>query len=177
MFGDAKRSKILIYSAVFTALIAAGGWISVPLFAVPFTLQTLFVLLAAVVMKKYAMIPAALYVLLGTAGLPLFHNGTSGIGIILGPTGGFLIGFIFMALAAGLFFERGKISSDVIGLITATAVSYVFGVSWFMISSGANLTAALISCVVPFLIGDIIKSAVTETVCLRLRKTKGETAD
>lgn len=177
MFGSAERSKIIIFSAVFTALIAVGGWISVPLFAVPFSLQTLFVLLSAVVMKKYAVIPAALYVILGAVGLPIFHNGTSGIGIILGPTGGFIIGFIFMALVAGLFFEREKISSDIIGLFSAAIISYTFGVSWFMISSGANLLAALISCVVPFIIGDIIKSVIAEIVCLRLRKSKGEFSD
>ncbi len=87
------------------ALITVGGWISIP-FIVPFTLQTLFVLLAASVMKKYAVIPAALYVLFGTLGLPLFHNGTAGIGILLGPTDGFLIGFILMAFTAGLFFSK-----------------------------------------------------------------------
>ena len=58
MYGDEKRSALLTYSAVFTALITVGGWISVP-FVVPFTLQTLFVLLAASVMKKYAVVPAA----------------------------------------------------------------------------------------------------------------------
>ncbi len=105
MYGNEKRSALIIYSAVFVALITVGGWISIP-FIVPFTLQTLFVLLAASVMKKYAVIPAALYVLFGTLGLPLFHNGTAGIGILLGPTGGFLIWFILMAFTAGLFFSK-----------------------------------------------------------------------
>ncbi|MDD2471118.1 MAG: biotin transporter BioY [Methanocorpusculum sp.] len=171
MYGDEKRSGLIIYSAVFVALITVGGWISIP-FVVPFTLQTLFILLAASVMKKYAVIPTALYVLFGTFGLPLFHNGTSGIGILLGPTGGFLIGFIPMAFIAGLFFSKKSLSLDITGLCLATVVCYAFGVVWFMISAGATLWAALITCVIPFIAGDIIKIAAAELVTLRLRKSE-----
>jgi len=176
MYGNEKRSQLIIFSAVFVALITIGGWISIP-FIVPFTLQTLFVLLAAAVMKKYAMIPTTLYVLFGTLGLPLFHNGTAGIGILLGPTGGFLIGFIVMAFIAGLFFSKKSVPFDLIGLCLATLVCYIFGVAWFMISSGATLWAALISCMLPFIAGDIIKIAVTELVTLRLRKSEGHGYD
>lgn len=171
MYGNEKRSSLIIYSAVFVALITVGGWISIP-FVVPFTLQTMFVLLAASVMKKYAVIPTALYVLFGTLGLPIFHNGTSGIGILFGPTGGFLIGFILMAFIAGLFFSKKTLSADITGLILATLLSYIFGAGWFMISSGASLLAALIACVVPFIIGDIIKITAVELITLRLRKSE-----
>ncbi len=171
MYGNEKRSSLIIYSAVFVALITVGGWISIP-FVVPFTLQTMFVLLAASVMKKYAVIPTALYVLFGTLGLPIFHNGTSGIGILFGPTGGFLIGFILMAFIAGLFFSKKTMSADITGLVLATLLSYIFGAGWFMISSGASLLAALIACVVPFIIGDIIKITAVELITLRLRKSE-----
>ncbi|RBQ24813.1 MAG: hypothetical protein ALMCE001_09880 [Methanocorpusculum sp. MCE] len=156
---------------MFVALITVGGWISIP-FVVPFTLQTMFVLLAASVMKKYAVIPTALYVLFGTLGLPIFHNGTSGIGILFGPTGGFLIGFILMAFIAGLSFSKKTMSADITGLVLATLLSYIFGAGWFMISSGASLLAALIACVVPFIIGDIIKITAVELITLRLRKSE-----
>jgi biotin transport system substrate-specific component len=171
MYGNEKRSGLIIYSAVFVALITVGGWISIP-FVVPFTLQTMFVLLAASVMKKYAVIPTALYVLFGTLGLPIFHNGTSGIGILFGPTGGFLIGFVLMAFIAGMFFSKKTLSADITGLILATLLSYIFGAGWFMISSGASLLAALIACVVPFIIGDIIKITAVELITLRLRKSE-----
>src|SRR5512136_390785 len=105
MFGDLDRSRKIGYSAVFIGLITLGSWISVPWIPVPFTLQTLFVLLAGAVMKRYAVIPVSLYVILGALGLPLFHNGIAGIGVLLGPTGGYLIGFIFAALATGLAYE------------------------------------------------------------------------
>lgn len=169
MYGDEKRSALLMYSAVFTALITVGGWISVP-FVVPFTLQTLFVLLAASVMKKYAVIPAALYVMFGTLGLPLFHNGTSGLGILLGPTGGFLIGFIPMAFIAGVFFSKKTRAADISGMVLGTLVCYFCGTLWFMVSAGASLPAALITCVIPFIAGDAVKIAAAEMVTLRLRK-------
>lgn len=75
-----------------------------------------FMLLAAAVMKRYAVIPVGLYVLLGTLGLPIFHNGTAGIGILLGPTGGFLIGFVVMAGIAGLLFEKQSVRYDLLAL-------------------------------------------------------------
>ncbi|HJJ35399.1 MAG TPA: biotin transporter BioY [Methanocorpusculum sp.] len=169
MYGDEKRSALLMYSAVFTALITVGGWISVP-FVVPFTLQTLFVLLAASVMKKYAVVPAALYVMFGTLGLPLFHNGTSGLGILLGPTGGFLIGFIPMAFIAGVFFSKKTLAADISGMVLGILVCYFCGTVWFMVSAGASLPAALITCVIPFIAGDAVKIAAAEMVTLRLRK-------
>ena len=169
MYGDEKRSALLMYSAVFTALITVGGWISVP-FVVPFTLQTLFVLLAASVMKKYAVVPAALYVMFGTLGLPLFHNGTSGLGILLGPTGGVLIGFIPMAVIAGVFFSKKTRAADISGMVLGILVCYFCGTVWFMVSAGASLPAALITCVIPFIAGDAVKIAAAEMVTLRLRK-------
>ena len=64
-------------------------------FLIFLTLQTLFILLAGVVMKRYAILPVSLYVILGALGLPVFHSVVTGFGILLGPTGGYLIGFIF----------------------------------------------------------------------------------
>ena len=94
MFGDLRRSRRVAYTAAFIGLITLGGWISVPFVPVPFTLQTFFVLLAAAVMKRDAVIPVTLYVALGALGLPVFHNGIAGFGVLLGPTGGYLLGFI-----------------------------------------------------------------------------------
>ena len=107
MFGDLRRSRRVAYTAAFIGLITLGGWISVPFVPVPFTLQTFFVLLAAAVMKREAVIPVTLYVLLGTLGLPVFHNGVAGFGVLLGPTGGYLAGFIPAALIAGIAYESG----------------------------------------------------------------------
>src|SRR5512136_1237114 len=119
MFGNINRSRTIAYSAAFIGLITLGSWISVPCIPVPFTLQTLFVLLAGAVMKRYAVIPVFLYVILGTLGLPLFHNGVAGVGVLLGPTGGYLIGFIFAALATGLAYEHPSRPIRICGLVLA----------------------------------------------------------
>ena len=86
MFGDLQKSRTIAYSAAFIGLMSLGAWVSIPFFPVPLTLQTLFVLLAGAVMKRYAVIPVSLYVLLGALGLPVFHTGVAGFGILLGPT-------------------------------------------------------------------------------------------
>ena len=174
MYGDEKRARLLAASAIFVALIAVGGWISVPVLMIPFTMQNFFMLLAAAVMKRYAVIPVGLYVLLGTLGLPIFHNGTAGIGILLGPTGGFLIGFVVMAGIAGLLFEKQSVRYDLLALAAFGIGAYAFATEWFMFSTGASFTTAVLTCVVPFVIGDVIKSAVIEAIVLRLRRTGTE---
>ena len=88
MFGDVQRSRIIAYSAAFIGIIALGRWISIPVGNIPFTFQTLFVLLAGIVMHRYGAIPVLLYSILGVLGLPLFHNGMAGIGVLLEPSGG-----------------------------------------------------------------------------------------
>ncbi|CCJ36875.1 biotin transporter BioY [Methanoculleus bourgensis] len=153
------RAQILAYSGTFIALIAAGSWISIPLPPVPLTLQTLFVLLAGVVMQRYAVIPVGLYVLLGAANLPVFHNGTAGLGVLLGPTGGFLLGFIPAALVAGLAYEHESPKIRVAGLIAATCTIYLFGVVWLAWSASISLLQAVLIGVAPFIIGDAVKAA------------------
>ena len=143
MYGNEKRARLLAESAVFIALIAVGGWISIPILIIPFTLQNIFILLAAAVMKRYAVIPVGLYVLFGSLGLPIFHNGTAGLGVLLGPTGGFLIGFVIMGAVAGWLFEKETIRYDILACAAFVTGLYVFGTAWFMISTGAELTAAL----------------------------------
>jgi biotin transport system substrate-specific component len=168
MFGDLQRTRLIAFSAAFIGLIALGSWISIPFFPVPITLQTLFVLLAAAVMKRNAIIPVTLYVLLGGLGLPVFHNGVAGIGILLGPTGGYLIGFIPAALVCGLAYERSRIIIRVLGIIAGTVVIYIFGLLWLMYSTGMSLFPAVIVGMFPFLAGDVIKAFAAYTIAERL---------
>jgi len=159
MFGDLQRSRVIAYSAAFIGLIALGSWVSVPVGGIPFTLQTLFVLLAGIVMHRYGAVPVTLYVLLGALGLPLFHNGMAGIGVLLGPSGGYLIGFIFEALITDIAWEHPSRIIRIGGIIVATAVIYLFGVAWLMYSMHLGFMAAVTAGVLPFLIGDAIKAA------------------
>ena len=162
------RAQILAYSGTFVALIAAGSWISIPLPPVPLTLQTLFVLLAGVVMKRYAVIPVTLYVLLGAMSLPIFHNGTAGLGVLLGPTGGFLIGFIPAALITGLAYEHESPKYRVAGLIAACVTYLSAGVIWLSYSASVSVLQAILIGVAPFLIGDTLKALAAYTIGKRV---------
>lgn len=168
MFGDLEKAKIIAYSAAFIGLISIGAWVSIPFFPVPLTLQTLFVLLAGAVMKRYAVIPVSLYVLLGALGLPVYHTGVTGIGVLLGPTGGYLIGFIFAALIVGLAYEHTSETIRITGLIAGTIVIYIFGVAWLMYSLAIGFVPAVISGVLPFIPGDAIKVYATYRIAQRL---------
>jgi biotin transport system substrate-specific component len=163
-----QRARILALSATFIALIAVGSWLSIPLPPVPITLQTLFVLLAGIVMKRYGVIPVALYILLGAIGLPVYHNGTAGPGILLGPPGGFLVGFIPAALVVGLVYEHKSPKLRVAGLFAATAVTYVFGVAWLSFSASLSIYQAILIGVAPFVVGDIVKIAAAYTIGKRV---------
>ena len=159
MHGNPERTRLLAQSATFIALIAAGAWAALPAGPVPVTLQTFFLLLAAPVMKRRAVVPAALYLLLGALNFPVFHSGLSGIGVLLGPSGGFLAGFIPAAAVAGLAYgERSRILR-IAGLAAGTGIIYACGVAWLIFSAGLSLPAAVLIGILPFLPGDIIKGA------------------
>lgn len=168
MFGDPRRSALIAYTSVFIGLIAVGGWISIPFVPVPITLQTFFVLLAGTVMKRLAVLPAGLYILFGALSLPVFHNGTAGIGILLGPTGGYIIGFIPAALVVGLAYEHMTAYIRVTGLVIGTAVIYACGVTWLCLSTGLPLLMGVILGVLPFIPGDIIKGIAVYVMADRL---------
>jgi biotin transport system substrate-specific component len=103
-------------------------------------------------------LPVGLYVLLGALGVPVFHNGITGIGVLLGPTGGFLIGFIAAALFTGLAYEYQSKYVRIAGLAAGTLVIYGCGVTWLMISLGMTLVPAVVAGAVPFIPGDAIKA-------------------
>lgn len=168
MFGDPNRSRIIAYSAAFIGLITLGSWISIPSIPVPFTLQTLFVLLAGTVMKRYAVIPVSLYVILGALGLPLFHNGIAGIGVFLGPTGGYLTGFVGAALLTGLAYEHPSRPVRICGLVLATLVIYLFGIGWLMYSLDRDFLPAFTAGALPFFAGDALKAGAAYLIAERL---------
>jgi biotin transport system substrate-specific component len=168
MFGDINRATIISNSATFVGLITLGSWISIPFVPVPLTLQTLFVLLSGTVMRRYAAIPVILYLFLGMMGLPLFHNGLSGIGILLGPTGGYLIGFMPAAFITGLFYEKDSNKIRIIGLVLSIMVIYMCGIVWLCWSTGIGIAAGLFIGLVPFIPGDILKVSAAYLISERL---------
>lgn len=167
------------YIALASALMAVCSWISIPT-AVPFTLQTFAVFcILSLLGGKRGTAAILVYLLLGAIGLPVFAEFTSGIGIILGNTGGYMLGFIFTGLIywAGerLFakrFTRFKFIWQTAALIVGLAVMYLFGTVWFMAvyakqSGPVGIAAALSWCVFPFIIPDLIKLAAAILVSRR----------
>ncbi|HWQ67714.1 MAG TPA: biotin transporter BioY [Methanospirillum sp.] len=168
MFGDLKRAEIITQSALFIAMTAVFSWISIPFVPVPMTLQTLAILLTGVVMKRYAAIPLTLYLLLGAIGLPVFSKMTAGLGVLLGPTGGYLIGFIPAAVMVGLAFESRRSLIRIAGIGIATLIIYAFGLTWLILSTGMDPSKAVMVGMLIFLPGDIVKAAAVYLISSRL---------
>lgn len=168
MAGNYQRSIIVTHTALFIAMTAVFSWISIPFFPVPITLQTLAVLLTATIMKRYAGIPMLLYIILGSLGLPVFHNGTAGIGILLGPTGGYMAGFIPAAVVAGFLYEERNRRIRAGALAAATLIIYLSGLAWLTVSVPMNPVNAVIVGMLPFIPGDIIKAALAYLITERV---------
>lgn len=170
--------KNIVYIAVFSILIAICSWISIPS-TIPFTLQTFAVFLTIYLLGgRDATISIIVYLLLGIIGVPVFSNFGSGIGVIIGPTGGYLIGFIFISLIMWLIetIFKNKLVFKIIGSIIGLIVCYVFGTIWFQyiyLSGDTTFLATLSICVLPYIIPDIIKIAIALLLDERLKKILG----
>ncbi|WP_418404374.1 biotin transporter BioY [Blautia sp.] len=174
-----QRSKTydIVYIAVFAVIMAICSWISIPA-AVPFTMQTFGVFIAVGVLGgKRGSLSVLVFILLGAIGIPVFANFSGGIGVLAGPTGGYIIGFLFSALLMWAMEKLpGKKSvMQIVSMIAGLIVCYAFGTVWFVIVYGRmngpiGFTAALASCVVPFIIPDIIKIALAYVLSRKLRK-------
>lgn len=163
-----SRPLLIAETAAFTSLISLGAWVSIPFFPVPLTLQTLFVILAGAVMGRFSIYPTSLYVLMGVLNIPVFHNGTAGIGVLLGPTGGYILGFIPGSLATGLAYEQQRDIIRVLGIGAGLFVIFSVGMTWLSFSTGMSALAAFLVGVLPFLPGDAVKGAAVFFIARRL---------
>ncbi len=147
--------------SLFAALTAVGAFISIPLYPVPLTLQTLFTLLAGMTLGSFLGASSQIiYVLLGVMGLPVFAGFKAGIGILFGPTGGFLLGFIISSYIIGKIIELKK-EKDIfyyfmVGLL-GTIVIYIIGISQLSLVTGMGIKEAIAVGILPFLPGDVLK--------------------
>lgn len=170
------RTVDLAYTALFAVLLAVCAWISVPL-PVPFTLQTFAIFAALGVLGgRRGTWAVAVYLLLGAVGLPVFSGFQGGLGALLGTTGGYILGFLALALVywmvTALLGERMPVmaAAMVLGLV----MCYAFGTAWFVIlytrtTGPMTVGAALSMCVLPFVIPDLIKLALALGLSRRLR--------
>lgn len=159
-----KSKKVTIYQLTFMAMMAAVtcilGPLSVPIGQIPISLTNLVIYFTVFVLGIWAGTGSyGIYLLLGAVGLPVFSGFAGGLGKLLGPTGGYLIGFIFMALIGGAVIELShrNIFLTMLGWVVGTAVAYAFGTVWFVYLMKCSVTYALTVCVYPFIGFDIAK--------------------
>ena len=170
-------TKDLVYTAVFAALIAVCSWISIPT-TVPFTLQTFGVFMAVNTLGgKRGTLAVLVFILLGAAGLPVFAGFTGGIGILLGSTGGYIIGFLFTALLMwGIESLFGRsLPVQLLSMLAGLLVCYAFGTVWFhqvyaRQNGAVGWMAVLGWCVIPFIIPDLVKIALAAVLAPRMRR-------
>lgn len=163
-----RKSKVsdLVYMAMFVALLAVCSWICIPM-TVPVTLQTFAMFTAVAVLgMKRGVLAVLAYIILGAVGVPVFSGFRGGFGMILGATGGFLLGFVPAALVSGLIMKVfGKKTWIMAGaMIAGLLVCYTFGTVWFLCvyattQSAVGVMTALTWCVFPFVIPDLCKIA------------------
>lgn len=151
--------QIVLY-ALFIAFAAVCSQISFSIGPVPFSMGLFAVYLAGGFLgHKHGALCMAVYVLAGALGLPVFSGAGGGITRVIGPLGGYIIGYVAAAFFTGfsikLFGE--KLLVYFAGMLAGLIVCYIFGTAWFSISSGMPLGRALAVCVYPFLIGDAVK--------------------
>ena len=153
--------------ALFAALMAPCAWIGIPLGHTVFTMQTFGVLLALGVLGgKRGTVSILCYLLLGAAGLPVFSAFRGGIGTILGPTGGYLWGF----LATGLVYWAQEKWSRPLAMIAGLTACYACGTLWYMTYTGGAPAVVLAQTVLPYLVPDAVKLVLALRLARRLRK-------
>ena len=166
--------KPLLYAALFAALTAIGAFIKIPLplSPVPITLQVFFVLLAGLVLgARWGGTSMVVYVMLGIIGLPVFAGGSSGLGVLLGPTGGYLIGFVAGAFVTGLIYNKAgdSVPATIGAMIGGLVVIYLLGVMQLSLVANMSIQQAVAVGMIPFLIGDAIKIVAALIVADRVR--------
>ena len=175
-----KPALFTSFIALFTAIICVGCFIKIPLGVVPVVLQNVLCILCAVLLGGFiGAAPTALFLLAGLIGLPVYSGGTGGIAVWLGPTGGFLPGYLLGALVAGLLAGKpsvtekkitaGRVVRLALAITAGMVVLYIPGVIRFAYWASESAGYAMAACVLPFIPGDILKIVVAVPVALKLR--------
>ncbi len=168
-----NQLKMTVYTSLFVAFIAIGAFIIIPIGPIPIVLQNMFVLLAGIILGPvWGLTCVAIYLLIGFAGLPVFAGGTSGIGKLFGPTGGYLLGYLpAVFVTAGISKGLGKkMSSDIIAMVIGALIVYAIGVPWLKMVTSWSFEKALAAGMNPiFLIADTIKIIAAAFIAKTLR--------
>ncbi len=169
---DSRQLKRTVYTSLFVALIAVGAFISIPIGPVPIVLQNMFVLLAGLILGPvWGLGCVAIYLFIGFIGLPVFAGGTSGVGKLFGPTGGYLIAylpavFVTASISKGL---GKKFAGDIFAMVIGSVIVYALGVPWLKMAFSMPWSKALAAGMYPFILGDCIKIFAAALVANMLR--------
>ena len=165
-----SKTKDLIYIALSAALIGLCAWIVIP-FGIPFTMQTFAVcLIGATFGAKKGILAVLIYILMGICGLPVFSGFRAGIAPLTDLTGGYIIGFIFTAIIAGLGNKYNNMGITAMFMAFGILVCYIFGTLWVVLIHKINFTSALSMCVLPFIIPDGLKILLASVISKRLKR-------
>jgi len=167
--------KQLTLTGLMTAVICALGplALSIPVSPVPLSMGTLAIYFAVFILgAKLGTASVVIYILLGLVGVPVFTNFTGGPGKLFGPTGGYIIGYIFMALICGFFVDRygKKLPLLFLGMLLGTAACYLFGTLWLQYQLSLTFPEALAMAVLPYIPGDLIKLVIALALGSQVRK-------
>lgn len=156
-----KKLRAMIITALFAAIIGILAQVTIPLPLVPITGQTLAIGLAATILgARYGTYSVILYIIIGAAGVPVFAEFSAGISKLVGPTGGYLVGFIPAVFIMGWYMEKMgfNIKHAFIANLIGMVLTLSFGTSWLSIASDLSLKAAMASGFTPFVVVGIIKA-------------------
>jgi biotin transport system substrate-specific component len=170
------KAQDIVIVALFSTLTAIGSFIHVllPFNPVPITLQTLFTYMAGALLGSYlGALSQLIFILVGVSGLPVFAGGNAGLSVLIGPTGGYLVGFIVGAFTIGMMTEV-KNNNGFLWLLmcmmVGTTIIYTFGVVQLMNWMKIDLETAVFMGVLPFIAGGLLKMLVATLTIHRIRR-------
>lgn len=172
-----KKEKLSVKDITLIALMAAVicvlGPITIPIGPVPLSFANLAIYLTVILLGwKKGTISVLIYLLIGLVGLPVFSNFSGGVGKLFGPTGGYLLGYLFVAMVGGLFTEKfaGKKYMYMLGMVLGTMCMYTAGTIWLAYQGNLSFAAALWAGVIPFIPGDMIKIIIAVLAGMQIKK-------
>jgi biotin transport system substrate-specific component len=173
MAADKTSIKGLVYAALFGALTATGAFIVIPLPPVPITAQTFFLNIAAVLLGgSLGALSQFIYVMMGVVGIPVFAGGKAGLGVIFGPTGGYLLGFVIAAFVIGMINQMKKSAGifwNIFSMLIGMLVIYFLGSLQLSLVAKISFHKALAIGVLPFIPADVIKILLAAIIISRLK--------
>lgn len=173
MTPDRQKLRGMMIASLFAAIIGIFAQITIPLPLVPITGQTLAIGLAATILgARYGTLSVLLYILMGAVGIPVFSQFSGGFSVLVGPTGGFIVGFIPTAFFIGWYLEKTafKFTQAMIANTIGMFITLLFGTAWLKIAANLSWPAAFASAFAPFIVVGLLKAALASWIGVIVRK-------